>query len=30
LHKHGLCRQEDCVVCDALGLNGPEYVVQTS
>jgi len=26
LHKHGLCRQEDCLVCDALGRNGPEYL----
>jgi hypothetical protein len=26
LHKHGLCVQTDCTVCDALGLNGPEYV----
>jgi len=26
LHKHGLCVQTDCLVCDALELNGPDYV----
>ena len=26
LHRYGVCVQEDCLVCDALGLNGPEYV----
>jgi Protein of unknown function (DUF3102) len=25
-HKYGICDQEDCLVCDALGLNGPEYI----
>jgi hypothetical protein len=26
LHRYGICEQEDCLVCDALGLNGPDYV----
>jgi hypothetical protein len=25
-HRYGLCEQEDCLVCDALGLNNPEYI----
>jgi hypothetical protein len=25
-HRHGLCVQESCLICDALGLNGPGYL----